>query len=37
MLSNRIMLLMALPLASIDKLSLQTKLNEIGSRKDNAA
>jgi|SRR5579872_1822247 len=37
MLNNRITLFMNLPLASLDKLSLQRRLNEIGERRKAAA
>nr|WP_295106007.1 arsenate reductase ArsC [uncultured Caulobacter sp.] len=37
LLGNRIRLFLSLPLASLDKMSLQTKLREIGERADQAS
>jgi arsenate reductase len=37
MMNNRLTLLMNLPLASLDRLSLQRRLNEIGQRREAAA
>ena len=37
LLGNRIRLFLSLPFASLDKMSLQTKLREIGERADQAS